>query len=135
LLSARLSEAAARRALFALIALLVVAALALPPLLGATLGAPTYARVALAVAAILAIGLVCGVPFPLGVRILGDEGARWVPWMWGVNGAFSVLASVLATALAMSWGFSAPFAAGIAAYVLATVVAMRAPWSGMREHA
>jgi hypothetical protein len=35
----------------------------------------------------------------------------------------------------MSGGFSAPFAAGIAAYVLATVVAMRAPWSGMREHA
>jgi len=128
LLCARLTITAARRAVIALVAVLALAAILVPPMLAATLGAGTAARVGLAVAAILAIGVGCGIPFPLGVRLLGAEGERWIPWMWGINGAFSVLASVLATALAMSFGFGAPFAVGVASYALAALLVLRAPW-------
>ncbi|MFN0152017.1 MAG: hypothetical protein ACKVU1_15055 [bacterium] len=128
LLCSRLSIAAARRAVVALALVLALASVTIPPVLGATLGAGTAARIGLSVAAIFALGVGCGIPFPLGVRLLGAEGERWIPWMWGINGAFSVLASVLATALAMSFGFGAPFAVGVAAYAVAAVLAFRAPW-------
>ncbi len=128
LLCSRLSIAAARRAVVALAGALALASVAIPPVLGATLGAGTAARIGLSVAAIFAIGVGCGIPFPLGVRLLGTEGERWIPWMWGINGAFSVLASVLATALAMSFGFGAPFAVGVASYAVAAVLVFRAPW-------
>jgi hypothetical protein len=125
LFSARLSVGAARASLAALLALVAFAAFGLPAALGATLGAPAAARVALALALLLVLGLAAGVPFPLGVRLLGDSGARWIPWMYAVNGAFSVLASVLAVALAMSAGFGAPMAAGLAAYAAAAWLARR----------
>jgi len=128
LICSRLSIATARKVVIALVVLLAAAAVVFPPLLAATLGAGTYARIGLAVAAIFAIGVGCGIPFPLGVRLLGVEGERWIPWMWGVNGAFSVLASVLATALAMAFGFGAPFAAGVASYAVAAFLVFRAPW-------
>jgi len=125
LLSARLTIAGARRALLALLVLVALATVGMPRLLAATLGAPGAARVALSLALLLPLGLAAGTPFPLGVRLLGAAGARWVPWMWAVNGAFSVLASVLAMVLAMSFGFGAPLGAGFAAYAVAAAIAHR----------
>lgn len=127
LLSTRLGLAGSRRALLVLLLLVAFAAFGAPRLLGATLGAATPLRVALSLALLLPLGLAAGIPFPLGVRLLGDAGARWVPWMWAVNGAFSVLASVLAMALAMSFGFGTTLAAGLAAYAIATAIAHRGP--------
>jgi len=40
-------------------------------------------------------------------------------WLWGVNGAASVLASVLAVVIAMIFGISASFWTGVASYVVA----------------
>lgn len=125
LLSSRLSIARARRGLLVLLALVALAAWLAPAAFGATLGLATGARIALALLGLFVLGLFLGIPFPLGVRLLGDAGARWIPWMWAVNGAFSVLATVLAMALAMSFGFAAPFAAGLFAYVAATFLAFR----------
>lgn len=125
LLSSRASVAACRRGLVGLLALVAFAAYGLPALLAAALGLPAPARVAVALAVLAPLGLAAGVPFPLGVRLLGDAGSRWIPWMWAVNGAFSVLASVLAMALAMSLGFGAPLTAGLAAYGAAALLARR----------
>jgi hypothetical protein len=130
LLSARLGIPGSRRVMLALLALVAFAAVGMPRVLAATLGAPGPARVALSLALLAPLGLAAGIPFPLGVRLLGEAGARWIPWMWAVNGAFSVLASVLAMALAMSFGFGAPLGAGLAAYAVAAVIAHRGPAPG-----
>ena len=53
------------------------------------------------------------------VRLMHDRNAdRLVPWMYGVNGAMSVLGSVGAVAVSHLAGFSAALAIGAACYVL-----------------
>lgn len=94
-------------------------AVVLPRLFDGMLGAPAPARAAVSVAVLLPLALVMGMPFPLGVRALGDERKKMVPWVWGVNGATSVSASVLATLLAIGFGFRAVLLVGAAAYALA----------------
>lgn len=58
--------------------------------------------------ALLTIGPVSffmGMPFPLGIKILGQVGEEVIPWAWGVNGFFSVVGACLATVLAVEVGF------------------------------
>jgi len=45
-----------------------------------------------------------------------------IPWVWGVNGCGSVLASILAAMLALSVGFSWVLVAAAAAYIVAWLV-------------
>lgn len=70
-------------------------------------------------------GFLMGIPFPLGMRALGNRNHALIPWAWAVNGCFSVLAPVLAVMLAMVWGFSLVFALGAVMYGLAFVVGTR----------
>lgn len=91
----------------------------LPALFDGTLGAAFSARVAVAVAVLLPLAFLMGMPFPLGVRALGEDREEMVPWVWGVNGATSVMASVLATLLAIGFGFRAVIFLGAAAYAVA----------------
>ena len=46
-----------------------------------------------------------GMPFPSGVRLLGEKWADEVPSMWGINGLTTVLGSIGAMILAMTQGF------------------------------
>ncbi|MFH1278287.1 MAG: hypothetical protein ABIK65_07905 [Candidatus Eisenbacteria bacterium] len=94
-------------------------AMILQGLFDGTLGASFAARVAIAVALLLPLAFVMGIPFPAGVRALGEERKGMVPWVWGVNGATSVMASVLATLLAIGFGFRAVLFLGAAAYAVA----------------
>ncbi len=65
-----------------------------------------------------------GIPFPLGIRMLGRSGRTdAVPWMWAVNGVMSVAASVGAVAIAILAGFSWALALGALLYVAAAVLA------------
>jgi hypothetical protein len=67
-------------------------------------------------------GLLMGQAFPLGMRLAAGH-ERHTLWLWGVNGAMSVVASVLAIVIALSWSISAAFWTGAAAYGLALVAA------------
>jgi hypothetical protein len=68
---------------------------------------------------LLPAGLLLGIPFPLGISILGQRRPALIPWAWAVNGCFSVIAPVLAVILALSAGFKAVLAAGAGIYLLA----------------
>jgi len=65
------------------------------------------------------LGMLLGTCFPACLRLGGMQRAGIVPWLWAVNGFFSVLGSVGAVALGMEWGVSASLAVGAAAYVVA----------------
>ncbi len=125
LISSRWTVGGARRGLLVLLAFVAFSTFGLPSFLAATLGAGAPMRIALALAFLVPLGFTAGIPFPLGVRLLGESGAHWIPWMWAVNGAFSVLASVLAVVLAMSRGFGAPLLLALVAYALAAALAYR----------
>jgi hypothetical protein len=80
---------------------------------------PVLARTVVAIAALTPLGLVMGMPFPTGVRRLGEEAAGLVPWMWALNGSASVLGSVGAMCAAKLWGFHTVLLLGGLCYVAA----------------
>ena len=85
-------------------------------------GASTPVRVFTSVAVLAPIGFMMGMPFPLGIKAasLVPGAEELTPWMWGMNGATSVLASVLAIVIAMSAGITVSFWTGFFCYVVAT---------------
>ena len=43
---------------------------------------------------------------PLGLRLVRAHSYDALPWMWGINGATSVLGTVTAACLSMAWGIT-----------------------------
>ena len=121
-----------RNALVALIGVLALFGLLTPLVVGALAASSTPVRIAAASAMLLPMGFVMGLPFPIGLKAASGR-SELVPWLWGVNGAASVLCSVLATVVALGAGITASFWAGVVCYVgalLAFVVATRATGRG-----
>src|SRR5208283_6022655 len=81
------------------------------------------------------LGILLGVPFPTGLRIVGKEAPPLVPWAWAVNGFFTVIGTVAAMILGMALGFNAVFIIAAACYA-AALIAIRttaAPQIGVQE--
>ncbi len=93
------------------------------------MGAPTAGKVIASVVLIAPLGFVMGRPFPLGLRVVHDRASALVPWVWGVNGAASVMASVVATILAITYGYTLALATGLVFYASAwgSTLAFRSP--------
>lgn len=77
------------------------------------------ARVGLTLALVAPLGMLLGTCFPACLRLGGMQRAGLVPWLWAVNGFFSVLGSVAAVALGMEWSIRGVLEVGAAIYVLA----------------
>ncbi|PPQ38164.1 hypothetical protein [Rhodopila globiformis] len=107
LLSERLAD---RPRHFVALAVLVVlgwcaaAAVFLQPVMLATLDWPFLARTGLLLALVAPVSVALGLPFPLGLSQTGSTG--FLPWAWGLNGAFSVVATPLANLIAREAGFT-----------------------------
>jgi hypothetical protein len=70
-----------------------------------------------------------GMCFPLGMKAAAARGpasAGLTAWLWGINGAMSVVASVLSVVIAMSFGIAASWWTGVACYALALAAITRA---------
>ena len=68
------------------------------------------------------MGIMMGVPFPLGLTWLERAGSPLVPWAWAVNGCASVVAAVLAAMLVLSTSFSIVLIFGAIFYGVAALV-------------
>ncbi|HEY3044434.1 MAG TPA: hypothetical protein VGJ39_10435 [Vicinamibacterales bacterium] len=86
------------------------------------------ARMAIAVATLLPLGIALGLPMPTGLRMLSAKAPQMIPWAWGINGALSVVGATLAIFIAMNWGFtttllaaSGTYLIGLFAFLVATV--------------
>jgi len=90
-----------------------------PRLFYETLAQHIAVRAAISAGLLLPLGLLMGIPFPLGIRLIGYDHAGSVPWMFAVNSAASVLGSVLAMLLAVNLGFSGAVTVGLALYLIA----------------
>jgi hypothetical protein len=81
--------------------------------LSAALGLGLTLRVLISLLLIAPLGFVLGMPFPRGLRIVGEEAPELMPWAWGVNGFFTVIGSIAAVIFGMAFGFR--FVLGVAA--------------------
>jgi hypothetical protein len=76
-------------------------------------------RIVLSIVILFPLGLTMGMAFPLGISFATKNIPGITPWLWGINGAMSVLASVLAVVIALSLGISASYWAGVFCYAAA----------------
>jgi hypothetical protein len=94
----------------------VVMALATPALF-ATAGWPFWLRVAIVILAMAPVSVAMGLPFPLGLGRLDQK--FQLAWAWGVNGAFSVVATPLANLTLRTIGLTAVLGIAVFMYGLA----------------
>jgi hypothetical protein len=77
----------------------------LPVLFGATLGAALAVRIAISIALLAPLGIVLGMFFPLGIRMVLEVSRQFVPWAWGINGCATVVGTILAVIAGITWDF------------------------------
>jgi hypothetical protein len=95
-----------RLSLATLVILIFVTPLFLSHFFAWTLGLPLIIRLGLTVLVLSPLGLLMGIPFPAGIRLIKPAQDLSIPWIWAVNGAASVVASILSALLALTFGFS-----------------------------
>jgi hypothetical protein len=66
----------------------------------------------------LPVGLLMGLPFPLGMHYLLENPVQRA-YAWAVNGCASVLSAIIAAQIALSFGIPAIAAGATAAYLVA----------------
>ena len=84
----------------------------LPQLLGLGL----VARWVATALAICPLGLLMGMPFPTGLRILTRLAPDLRPWAWGINACATVLASMLCVLVSIEYGFTVSLMAATGIY-------------------
>jgi hypothetical protein len=115
----------------ALLALVVIAVSA--PIVSWAIPFSREARMSIAVALLVPLGVALGIPMPSGLRMLSARAPHMVAWAWGMNGALSVLGATLAIFIAMNWGFRVTLLAASGSYLIglvALLVATRSPAAG-----
>jgi len=101
---------------------LVLFAWVSPVLMRACLGLALPLRVLVAVLMLTPLGLLMGMPFPLGLRHAGIHVPAAIPWAWGLNAVAGVIGSVAAIMLATSQGFSRVLVLAAVIYGLAALL-------------
>ncbi len=90
-------------------------ALFLMPAMLASLSWPWWLRAVVVLLAIAPASVALGLPFPLGLAQAGSTG--FLPWAWGLNGAFSVISTPLANLVALESGFDRVLLFALVLYV------------------
>ncbi|PIE36103.1 hypothetical protein CSA56_01435 [candidate division KSB3 bacterium] len=85
------------------------------------LGHPMAVRMLLSILMLFPVGMVMGMPFPLGITLTNQVAPRLIPWGWGINGYATVIGSVSCVILALSFGFKAVIWIACGIYLLGLV--------------
>jgi hypothetical protein len=91
----------------------------LPSVIYSALAEPIEIKAAISIGVLAPIGFLMGMPLPTGMRLLKVHRPDFIPWMWAINGAFSVLGAVLAIALGIMYGSSFAMILGVLVYLIA----------------
>jgi len=109
------------------IVLIAIAALAMAfiafatPLVTWAIPFSRTARIVVAAATLVPIGVVLGVPMPAGLRLLSARSPEMVTWAWGMNGALSVVGATVAIFIAMNWGFGTTLLTASGMYLIGLI--------------
>lgn len=110
----------------------LITAFAMEPVMASLVAAPAATRIGASVLLLVPPALGMGLCFPLGLRLTermerarSRQAPRLGPWLWGINGAFSVCASGLALGCSMVFGIRTTLFAGMICYVLLPLATRR----------
>lgn len=84
-----------------------------------------HVRILALFASILPIGFFMGLPFPMGIRLLGQEKEALIPWAWAVNACLSVIAPLLSIMFALVSGFHFVLWMSVLVYLVAFAALMK----------
>ncbi|MDD5438778.1 MAG: hypothetical protein PHS37_01155 [Candidatus Omnitrophica bacterium] len=115
-------RSAVRTALLAVMAILLCYNLSLYPLFEKLLGIGITFRILVSVLLLIIMGIVMGMPFPIGIRLAGAGYRNMIPLYWSLNGIFTVLGSIVAVILAMNIGFTKTINLAICLYSAAFII-------------
>ncbi|MEW6570540.1 MAG: hypothetical protein AB1390_05125 [Nitrospirota bacterium] len=76
-------------------------------------------KILLVFAVLMPLGLFMGIPFPTGLKMLGQRSPFLIPWAWAINGCLSVLTPILTIMMALIFGFKIVFWLGAFSYLAA----------------
>ena len=93
--------------------------LAMPALTRWFLGSSFAVRIAVSVVITGIAGFFMGMPMPLGIRFLKNEGWPIISWAWAMNGYFTVIGSALSVLIASTMGFGVVVYSAVAVYLAA----------------
>jgi len=96
----------------------------LTPLIYSVISEPFATKAAISIVLLFPIGFLMGMPMPTGMRLLKSHIPTFVPWMWAINGGFSVLGAVLTVVLSIVYGGSYTMLIGISVYLVALAVSL-----------
>ena len=88
---------------------------------------PLPARIAVAGATLIPLGVLLGFGLPGGMRLVDKARPEIVAWAWGMNGAFSVVGATLAIFIAMNWGFTITLSIATVVYLMAAAILATRP--------
>lgn len=94
----------------------------------AALGFSLGWRLVISILMLAPLGLMLGMPFPAGMRLVGVRAPSLVPWAWGINGFFTVIGSVLAMMGGMIFGFTTVLEVAGGCYALCLIVTYVGRW-------
>lgn len=99
-------------------------AVMLPSLISSVISEDFTIKIAVSVGILAPIGFLMGMPLPTGMRMLKSHLPTHIPWMWAINGAFSVLGAVLSVVVGILYGASYAMGIGIMIYLVALCIAL-----------
>ena len=83
------------------------------------LGLGPPARLVTCIFLIFPLGFIMGLPFPVGLKLTKRKDPSLLPWVWGINGCFSVLGSILSVVVAITFCFNAVLECAAICYLVA----------------
>lgn len=107
--------------LLVLLLLIVVVSVVYPLFSSLMLSLKPLFRTAALFIVLLPLGFFMGMPFPAGMKLLGERYQHLIPWAWAINACLSVLTPVLTIMIALMWGFRSVLWLGALAYLIAFV--------------
>jgi hypothetical protein len=94
---------------------------ALPSMMGLGFAA----RLVAGVSCLAPLSLSLGMPFPLGLRLVGERAPGLIPWAWGTNACLTVIGSVVCVIVSIASGFTTALLMAGCCYALASLAALR----------
>jgi hypothetical protein len=96
--------------------IIIIYIVVLPFIFNAFLSSDVLIRVLISGILLFPLGFLMGIPFPSGMGVMGRSYKKDIPWMWGINGTFSVMGSAFAIMIAMTAGFTGGLITGAFGY-------------------
>jgi hypothetical protein len=98
--------------------IIIVYIVILPFIFDVFLSADVIVRILITGILLFPLGFFMGIPFSSGISLMGRNYKKDIPWMWGINGTFSVLGSAFAIMIAMTSGFTGGLITGAFGYFI-----------------